>query len=163
MNKKVLIFLAVGGLILVSIYFIFLSKPKEDNFKAPGRNWPSQKKVEDYFVEKLRMTPDDLKIHKDRKEITYRLTENSTLNGIIENLHYYGFIRDKKAFLYALEHTKDTITGKEKAIKVGKNGTIDINASYRISEDMNAWEIADILLNKPSYFKFDEYGYMFMP
>jgi hypothetical protein len=28
---------------------------------------------------------------------------------------------------------------------------------------MSAWEMADTLLNKPEYFAFDEYGYLFMP
>ena len=32
-----------------------ISKPSEESFNAPGKDWPSQKKVEDYFVEKLHL------------------------------------------------------------------------------------------------------------
>jgi len=28
---------------------------------------------------------------------------------------------------------------------------------------MDAWQLADELLNKPTYIAYDEYGYMFMP
>src|SRR4030043_262439 len=79
----------------------------------------------------------------------------------VENLAYYGFVRDEKSLRYALEHTKD-VTPSGKAIVVDKNRTIDTNAEYRISEDMDTWQIADILLNRPSgHFTFDEYNYFF--
>ena len=145
----------------------FLIKPNEDNFKAPGKSWNSPKKVEDYFVERLRMTPQEASEIRSKPgvdgTVDLRISTNVTLEGLVGNFYYYGFARDEDTIRYALEHTKDT-TPSEKAIKIGKNGTIDTNAEYRISEDMSAWEIADILLNKPSgHFSFDEYNYFFMP
>lgn len=169
--KKRMIFIIIGILVfVVAIIGVLLSFSRlsfqisQDDFKAPGRNWPSSKKVEDYFIERLRMTPEDLKLHKDRTTVDFRLSKETTLDGIVGNLHYYGFIRSEKALRYALEHTEDKTAGHEGAIKVGKNGTIDINASYRISEDMSAWEIADTLLNKSHYYgEGDPYNYLFMP
>lgn len=147
--------------------YMLLSKPSNENLLPPGKERNSAKKVEDYFIEHLRMSADEA--YSIRKKpgvdgkVNLRLNTNVTLGGLIGNLSYYGFIRDEKVFLYALEATQDT-TPSEKAIKVGKNGTIDQNAEYRISEDMSAWELADTLLNKPaSHFPYDEYNYFFMP
>lgn len=142
------------------------TKPKEESFLAPGRDWPSEKKVEDYFVEHLRMTPQEAQQVRskpgNKDTVMLRLRENTTLEGLLSNLEYYGFVRDKEAFRYALEHTTDTLQGKAKPLKIGDN-TIDTWSSYQISENMTAWEIADQLLNQPTYFSFDEYNYMFMP
>lgn len=143
-----------------------ITKPSEESFEAPGRDWPSEKKVEDYFIEHLRMTPQEagevrVKPGNDGK-VMLRLREHPTLEGLLGNLEYYGFVKDKETLLYALEHTEDTVPGHADPVIVGDN-TIDIWASYRISEDMTAWEIADELLNNPSYFGFDAYNYMFMP
>ena len=137
--------------------------PKDD-FMAPDKSWQSPKKVEDYFVEKLRFTQSDLERQKQSETVDFRPGKDSTLEAIISNLHYYGFIRSEKAFKYALEHTEDTTKGNPGALQVGGNGSIDIVASYRISESMTAWKLADTLLNKSHYFgPSDEYGYMFMP
>lgn len=167
-------FLIVGLLIGVAVLYRFtpvnlstISKPSEESFKAPGKSWPSQKKVEDYFVEKLHMTPREAKDARSLSKgndgkINLRLIQGTTLPALMSNLEYYGFVRDQKSLEYALEHTTDTLPGRTYALKVGSN-TIDLYASYRISEDMTAWEIADQLLNHPSYFAYDEYGYMFMP
>lgn len=157
----VLIILVIGG-----VYYYF-TKPNDENFKAPGKTWESSKKVEDYFIERLHMPVAEAEQIRSRPGVNdtadLRLDPKVTLNALIGNLYYYGFIRDEKAFRYALEHTKDT-TPNELSIKVGKNGTIDTNAEYRISENMSAWELADLLLNKPEgHFAFDEYGYFFMP
>lgn len=154
-------------LLVVSIVVFQSQQPNQDNFKAPGRDWESSKKVEDYFVEKLRMSPAEASQIRTKPgvdgTIDLRLSNNVTLYGLIGNLYYYGFIRDEEAFRYALEHTSD-ITSNEESIKVGKTGTIDTNAEYRISENMTAWELADTLLNKPAgHFDYDEYGYFFMP
>ena len=156
----VLLLLAGGG-------YYFITKPNEENFKAPGKDWESAKKVEDYFIERLHMPVAEAEQIRSRSGVNdtadLRLDPKVTLDALIGNLYYYGFIRDEKAFRYALEHTKDT-TPNELSIKVGKNGTIDTNAEYRISENMSAWEMADLLLNKPEgHFSFDEYGYFFMP
>ncbi|OQA83413.1 MAG: hypothetical protein BWY29_00270 [Microgenomates group bacterium ADurb.Bin238] len=167
-KKKRAIVLLVGFAFMATILFVIFSKPSDDKFLAPGKDWVSEKKVEDYFVEKLRFTEKDLEMYKNRLEegdkISFYVTKNATLDGIISNLHYYGFIRDKQAFRYALRHSGDTKTDGVDPIRVGKNGTIDINAYYEISEDMNAWEIADTLLNKPNFFSsHGNYGNLFMP
>src|SRR4030066_1499147 len=89
----------LAGILLYSRYKTAIP---EDNLKAPGKNWESSKKVEDYFINKLRMTPEDLERNKDRTTVDFRLSKESTLDGIVGNLAYYGFIRDEKAFRKAL-------------------------------------------------------------
>jgi hypothetical protein len=159
------------GIVLVLTLGIFafakLSKPNMESFNAPGRNWNSPKKVEDYFIERLGMTATEASEIRTRPgvdgNINLRINTVTTLDGLVGNLAYYGFVRDEKSFLYALEHTKDVTPGTN-AIIVDKTRTIDRNAEYRISENMDAWQIADILLNRPSgHFPFDEYNYFFMP
>lgn len=163
MKKVVLmVFLIVVG--ALGVVYFNSNKIPADDFKAPGKSWPSSKKVEDYLVEKLRFTQSDLERQKQSETVDFRPGKGSTLDAIISNLNYYGFIRSEKALRYALESTKDTTQGNPGSLPVGKNGSIDIVASYRISENMTAWEIADILLNKSHYFgPNDEYNYMFMP
>lgn len=65
-------------------------------------------------------------------------------------MKYYDFIKDETIFKYALEHSKDTNPGRENAIKIGDN-TIDRETVYKISQSMNAWELADVLLNQGVY------------
>ena len=111
-------FIAIG---LLTAIFLIPQKPSDELFAAPGRDYPSEKKVEDYFIERLRMTPQEA-----------------------------SEIRSKQG----VDGTVD--------LRINTNVTLD--AEYRISEDMTAWEIADILLNKASgHFSYDEYGYFFMP
>lgn len=165
MIKKVVILIVL--LLLAGGSYRYFSKPNEENFKAPGRDWESAKKVEDYFVERLHMSLEEANSIRKKPGIDgtvdLRISTNVTLQGLTGNLVHYGFIRDEKAFIYALEHTTDT-TPSDKAIKVGSNGSIDQNAEYRISENMTAWELADVLLNKPAgHFPYDEYNYFFMP
>jgi len=167
MKKKNYIFVGLIILGVGAILFKLLDVPNNENFKAPGRDWGSPKKVEDYFVEKLRMTPQEASGIRNKPgvggTVDLRINTNVTIDALIGNLYYYGFVRDEDTFRYALENIDDT-TPSENAIKVGKNGTIDTNAEYRISEDMTAWEIANTLLNKPSgHFSYDEYGNFFMP
>ncbi|EKD47575.1 MAG: hypothetical protein ACD_65C00376G0003 [uncultured bacterium] len=173
MAKKSLInrlFLPLGVVFILAlgiVGYLKFSQPNMENFKAPGRGWSSPKKVEDYFVERLRMTPQEAQDIRNKPgvdgTVDLRINTNVTLDALIGNLAYYGFVRDEKSLRYALEHTKD-VTPSGKAIVVDKNRTIDTNAEYRISENMDAWQIADILLNRPSgHFSFDEYGYFFMP
>ncbi len=150
-----------------SINTSVIVKPSEESFKAPGKDWPSQKKVEDYFGSNLHMTPDEAKAARSADKgnddkVMLRLTQNTTVDGLLNNLEYYGFVRDKTALRYALENTKDNVPGHQEALKIGNN-TVDVWASYQISENMTAWEIADQLLNHPSYFAYDQYGYLFMP
>lgn len=143
-----------------------VSKPSAEKFTAPGKNWSSPKKVEDYFVSNLHMNPEEAQSIRTKPgvdgKVTLRLTANTTIDALISNLEYYGFVKDKNALKYALEHSTDTFPGRTDALKIGNN-TVDLYASYRISEDMTAWEIADQLLNHPIYFSYDQYGYMFMP
>lgn len=167
----ILILFAIAGVVLLRHSpnvspSVDLAKPSEESFLAPGRDWPSEKKVEDYFVEHLRMTPEEAQEVRSKPgvdgKVMLRLRESSTLEGLLSNLEYYGFVQNKVALRYALEHTEDTVPGKANPLKVGEN-TIDLWSYYRISEDMTAWEIADELLNHPTHFSFDEYNYMFMP
>jgi len=163
-------YIIAGGILFIILgVFVYskLSGPNWESFNAPGRSWNSPKKVEDYFIERLSMTPKEASEIRSKPgtdgTVDLRINTNTTLNGLVGNLYYYGFIRDENSFRYALEHTKDVTPG-DKAIKVDEGRTIDTNAEYRISEDMSAWQIADILLNRPSgHFAFDEYNYFFMP
>jgi len=165
MVKKLVLLVFI--VLVIGLGYYFISQPSKESLKAPGKDWESAKKVEDYFIERLYMPVAEAEQIRSRPGVNdtadLRLDPKVTLDALIGNLFYYGFIRDEKAFRYALEHTKDT-TPNELSIKVGKNGTIDTNAEYRISENMSAWELADLLLNKPEgHFAFDEYGYFFMP
>jgi len=83
-------------------------------------------------------------------EVKYQVIKENTLIAVTGNLKRYGFIKDEEALLYALEHTKDTKPGNEGAIKVG-SGDIDVDAVYTISQAMDTWEIAEILLNEGTY------------
>jgi cell division protein YceG involved in septum cleavage len=143
-----------------------ITKPSEESFEAPGKDWPSEKKVEDYFIEHLRMTPEEAQEIRSKPgvdgKVMLRLRENTTIEALISNLEYYGFVKNKESLRYALENSIDAYEGKQDALKVGDN-TVDIWAYYRISEDMTAWEIAEELLNNPTHFGYDQYNYMFMP
>lgn len=165
MIKKITTLIVLLLLGLAGYYFF--NKPSEESFKAPGKDWESSKKVEDYFIERLHMSVAEAKEIRSKPgvdgTVDLRISTEVTLDALIGNLYHYGFIRDEKAFRYALDHTKDT-TPSDKAIKVGNNGTIDTNAEYRISENMSSWELADLLLNKPAgHYSFDKYNYFFMP
>ncbi len=166
-------FYVIVGIILLILLGTFayakLSGPNQDSFNAPGKNWDSPKKVEDYFIERLNMSPQEASEIRSVPgvdgKVNLRISTNTTLNGLVGNLYYYGFVRSEDSLRYALEHTKDITPGEDgKVIMVDKGRTIDTNAGYRISEDMSAWEIADVLLNRPSgHFTFNEYNYFFMP
>jgi hypothetical protein len=159
--KKILPFILVVLLIFSALlYFFFHSKISEDNFKAPGNNYNSPKKVESYFIDTLRMTSREAKKFADIG-VSFYVTKNTTLDGIIGNLVYYGLAKDEKTLRYALENTNDTLRGKNDAIKVGKKGTIDL-AYYDLSRSMDAWQIANALLNNP-HPAGAEYNYIFMP
>lgn len=165
-QKTLLIFLPIIVIILLiaAVLLPKTNKIPENDFKAPTMTWNSPKKVEDYFVSNLRMTPEDLKRLEGRTKASFYVTKDSSLQGIIGNLTYYGFARNEKALQFALEHSQDKTLGNEGAIKVGSTGTIDISAFYEVSENMTAWELADTLLNKPHYIDAQgDYGYLFMP
>jgi hypothetical protein len=161
MKKKIVIAFLTILVILASVKLYQAQQTSwNDKFKATGNDWQSPKRIEDYFVDSLRMTPDEAKIANNGA--SFYITENSSLNGIISNLTYYGLVRDSGVLKYALEHTKDNVLGRDGAIKVGKDGSIDL-AYYDLSREMDTWQIADTLLNKPHYRSGDPYNYLFMP
>lgn len=80
--------------------------------------------------------------------IEFTISKDMTLQAIVGDLKYYDFIKDEQAFTFALEHTQDDTKGGTNFIQVGKGSkTIEREAAYTISQSMNAWEIAKILLN----------------
>lgn len=107
-------------LILLAGVAVYFTKSRQSKFEAPRQKAPT---------------------------IQYRIGREATLMGVVSNLHYYGFIKDEDAFKYALGHAEDATPGQEGAIKVGKN-TIDTQSVYEISQSMDAWQLADVLLNK---------------
>lgn len=130
------------------------------SFEPTGNAWQSPKRIEDYFIDSLKMTPEEARMANNG--VSFYVTQNTTLDAIISNLTYYGLVRDANSLKYALEHTKDSTPGKDGSIKVGGNGTIDLGY-YELSRQMDTWQIADTLLNKPNYRGVDPYNYLFMP
>lgn len=85
---------------------------------------------------------------KDTPNIQYTIRKDKTLEAIIGDLKYYDFIKDENAFKFALEHTQDNSKEGENYIKVGQGSkTIEREAIYTISQSMNTWELASVLLN----------------
>ena len=80
---------------------------------------------------------------------TFRVSKEAKLEGIVDNLKYYGFIKDEKSLIYALEHSQDNTQGSKDYLTVGEN-SIDLEAEYKISPNMDTWQIANILLNEGS-------------
>jgi len=120
-KKKLLIIpLIVVTVALLAGAAAYFSKSRQDKFAAPRKEAPI---------------------------IQYRIGKEATLMGAVSNLHYYGFIKDEDAFKYALGHAQDATPGQEGAIRVGNN-TINTQTTYEISQTMDAWELADVLLNK---------------
>lgn len=149
------------AIIAVAALSFTLFRPKLDQsqFQSVDRSTWEGKTVADYFVDRLRMTPQEAQ-DTEKMGASFYVTENMTLDALVSNLEYYGFVRDKQALLYALKTSEDTNPGKENAIKVGNN-TID-RGVYGLGTQMTAWEVARILLNYPQEIGTD-YGYMFMP
>jgi len=121
MKKRLIAFIIFTLLVSGVGYSIF--KSRQSNFEAPRQN---------------------------TQTIQFTIGKNFTLDAVVGDLKYYDFIKDEAIFKYALEHSKDTNHGKENAIKIGDN-TIDREAVYKISQSMNAWELADVLLNQGVY------------
>lgn len=78
---------------------------------------------------------------------TFRVGKDAEIDGVIGNLEYYGFVKDKQALLKALEKTRDNTPGNEDSIQIYGN-TIDREAEYTLSQAWDAWKIAQILLNE---------------
>jgi cell division protein YceG involved in septum cleavage len=121
-NKKVALIILIL-VFLVGIMSLLLYQSWQHKFTAPRNEAPT---------------------------VQFRISKDNTLTAIVGNLHYYGFIRDENAFRYVLEHANDTNPGREGAIKIGGN-TVDTQAMYEISQTMNAWQLADALLNKGTF------------
>ena len=160
-NTKEIILITLACLAMAVGSYTFFTH-KDTRFEAVDlTNRAEGKEVEDYFVEKLGMNSTEAKKIAD-EGVSFYITGNTTLDAIVSNLHYHGLVKDEKAFREALTKTADTLPGKENAIKVGNN-TIDIHAYYGLKKGLTAWQVADVLLNHPSYLRGEEYNYIFMP
>lgn len=86
---------------------------------------------------------------QNTQPIEFTISKDMTLEAVIGDLKYYDFIKDEGAFTFALEHTQDNTKGGTNYIQVGKGSkTIEREAFYTISQSMNAWELANVLLNQ---------------
>lgn len=81
------------------------------------------------------------------QKIQMMVGEDSTLQAIVGDLKYYGFIKNETVFKFALRFAKDETSDGENSIRIGNN-TIDRQAIYLVSQDMNAWQLAKVLLNE---------------
>ncbi len=135
----------------------------KDASQAPKNPPESRKSIEQYFVETMHVNAEEAQ-EMARDGVDLRVSKDTTLQGIVGNLYYYGFIdSNENAFIELLKQTQDTAPGEEAAIKIGNN-TIDISASYYVNKNMTDKEVADTLLNKPRFSKnFNNYNYLFMP
>ncbi|MFZ2025102.1 MAG: hypothetical protein WAV51_02390 [Microgenomates group bacterium] len=153
--------IVIGALILVGIFvagYFFLNKP----LPPTSEDLASRKTVEDYFIEHMRVSAEEGKSMAS-DGVMLRLSPSSTLQGVVGNLYYYGFIDNEAKFEKLLETTTDSTSGKGNSIKAGKN-TIDIHSNYYLNYSMSDEEIADTLLNKAEFEpNFTQYNYLFMP
>jgi len=119
-RKHLSVILLTVALVMVGItYFIF--KNLQSKFEAP---------------------------RKDTPDIQFTISKSKTLNAVVGDLKYYDFIKDEGAFTFALEHTQDNTKRGENFIEVGNGSkTIERGSVYTISQSMNAWKLASILLN----------------
>jgi hypothetical protein len=157
--KNIILYTLAIVVVSTLSFQIFRPRIDQSKFQPIDKNSWKDKTVANYFIEKLRMTPQEA---QDAEELgaSFYVTKNMTLDALISNLRYYGLVQDERALRYALENSDDTNQGKEDAIRIGKN-TID-RGVYGLGTQMTAWEVARILLNYPQEVKTD-YGYMFMP
>lgn len=78
---------------------------------------------------------------------TFRVGKDAEIDGVISNLEYYDFVKDKQALLTALKKAEDNTPGNEDSIQIDGN-TIDREAEYTLSQAWDAWKIAEVLLNE---------------
>ena len=159
MNGKIVVI--IGIILLVSLLAgvsFLLNRP----LPPMQDELTSRKTVEDYFMEHMRVSAEEAKTMAS-DGVMLRLSPSSTLQGVVGNLYYYGFIDDEAKFRKLLETVTDSTPGKEESIKADKN-TIDVNSNYYLNYSMNDEEIADTLLNKAKFEpNFTQYNYLFMP
>ena len=143
--------------ILIAGYF-FLNKP----LPPTSEDLASRKTIEDYFMEHMRVSAEEAKTMAS-DGVMLRLSPSSTLQGVVGNLYYYGFIDDEAKLEKLLKTSTDSTPGNENSIKAGNN-TIDVNSNYYLNYSMSDEEIADTLLNRSKFEpNFTQYNYLFMP
>src|SRR5579859_6815919 len=105
-NIKEIILIAIACLVVAAGSYAIFSH-KDSRFEAVDLvNRTEGKEVEDYFVDKLGMNAEEAK--KIANEgVSFYITGTTNLDAIISNLHYYGLVKDEKAFREALVKTKD--------------------------------------------------------
>ena len=82
---------------------------------------PEQRKtVEAYFIEHMRVSPTEAE-EMAVNGVDLRVSKTTTVQGIVGNLYYYGFIDSEAKLNKLLETTKDTTSGQEDSIKIGKS------------------------------------------
>lgn len=74
---------------------------------------------------------------KDTPLIKYRVPQTALQSAVVGDLKYYGFIKHESALNLAL-FLQEKSTGKG----------IQRSAVYEISQSMNVWQIANVLLSK---------------
>jgi len=116
--KYFLLFISAALLLTLVLY---LRKPSQDSFEAPKT---------DYLP------------------IQFMVSKDAALMGVVNNLAYYGFVKDESALEYALIHSEDNYSGREGAITLENGNTINTQATYTLSQNMDVWQIANILLNE---------------
>ena len=159
MKRTVTATTIIALLLLAGAYFYLKNRgPYTETYLPPEQ----RKTVEGYFVEHMRVSSSEAqKMAVDGVDL--RVSKDTTLQGIVGNLYYYGFIDSEAKLNKLLETTKDTTPGQEDSIKVGNN-TIDVNSHYYLNYQMSDEEIADTLLNKAKFANdFTAYNYLFMP
>ena len=160
--KKIVIPTTIAVLLLIfagSYLYLKNRSSYSENYLPPEQ----RKTVEAYFIEHLRVSPTEAQ-EMAVNGADLRVSKTTTVQGIVGNLYYYGFIDDQAKFNKLLETTKDVTPGNENSIKVGTENTIDINSHYYLNYEMTEEEIADTLLNKAKFANdFSAYNYLFMP
>src|SRR3990167_2411741 len=81
------------------------------------------------------------------QKVLMRVDKDTTLQAIVGDLNYYGFIKNESAFKIALRFAEDKTPGNENSIRLGNN-TVDRQAVYLVSQNMDAWHLAKVLLNE---------------
>ncbi|MFV1917668.1 MAG: hypothetical protein ACC618_04285, partial [Patescibacteria group bacterium] len=85
---------------------------------------------------------------ENAQTVQFQVGKEATLEGIVNNLAYYGFIKNEGAFKKAVLKSEDNTEGREGAIILENGNSINTQATYNISQSMSAWEIASILLDE---------------
>ena len=158
--RKIVIPTTIALLLIFAGSYIYLKNRNTypENYLPPEQ----RKTVEAYFIEHMRVSPTEAE-EMAVNGVDLRVSKTTTVQGIVGNLYYYGFIDSEAKLNKLFETTKDTTPGQEDSIKVGNN-TIDVNSHYYLNYQMTDEEIADTLLNKAKFVNdFTAYNYLFMP